>query len=66
MNGRCGGTRDNLAVGLGTGRHAYVIWDSPAQVVAASMPWGAENAWEASMHVDYYLLFDIFPLMLLS
>jgi len=65
MNSGCEGTRDNLAVGLGLLDHVYMIWDSPAQAVPASMPWGSENAWEASMHV-YYLLFDIFPLMLLS
>lgn len=65
MNGGCGRTRDSLTVVSGTDRCAYVIWDSLAQAVPASEPWGEENAWEASMHVDY-LLFDIFPLMLLS
>lgn len=65
MTGGCGEARGGLAAGSGTGRRAYVLWDPPAQAVPASPPWGAEHAWEASMHVDY-LLFDIFPLMILS
>lgn len=62
---RCGGTGRILAVGLGTRIHACAMWDSPEQPAPASTPWGAENAWEAKMHVDY-LLFGVFPLMLLS